>query len=160
MLEKSNLMNEINEILEKTGGPCVLIEDGQIKSVVLSFNQYKKLVDNHQSQDNQENIRTKDSQEENHRQPQNNFIQKEEAPVEEITPLAEDEIIKEMKEKLDQWKEQQDEAESSNRDFLQDQENVNSGEKERNNETNNNQDNLDKTELKNNEISLDDLPLE
>ncbi len=160
MLKKSNLINEINEILEKTGSPCIIVEDGQIKSVILSIDQYKKLANQDRNKKQLKNYQV----EINSSLLNNDFNQQKDAFLDkvsesgEITSLAEDEIIKKMKEKLDYWREKQNDIDE-----------LNSSIDQKNNFNNNS--NIDKEKSKinhderkeqvnNDEISLNDLPIE
>ncbi|HHD92633.1 MAG TPA: hypothetical protein ENL06_03390 [Candidatus Portnoybacteria bacterium] len=146
------MWDKINKILKNNGGVCVIVEDGEVKSVLLSFEQYEKLVDHKSKKDNQTEVNNKTQE----KARKDNFDRSNEEETQldnEMTPLAEDEVIEKMKEKLDQWRENQDG--NSEEEYRPVSENIS---KEQ--EQNDNMSNEDKKESDNKEISLNDLPIE
>ena len=108
------MLNKIHKILEENGGSCIIIENGQIKSVLLSFEQYEKIIgrtkaNNESEADVNNSVDNRIIADQNKSklgmgQTQTVNDNKEN---EEMSFLAEDEIIKKMKEKIEKWQKEE-----------------------------------------------------
>ena len=153
------MLNKIHKILEENGGSCIIIENGQIKSVLLSFEQYEKIIGrtkaNNESEADVNNsvdnriIADQNKSKLGMEQTQTVNNDKENK---EMSFLAEDEIIKKMKEKIEKWQKEET-SETQLTDESRDE-----------NKSIDNQENQNKDEIseedKTKGVSLEDLPIE
>lgn len=153
------MLNKIHKILEENGGSCIIIENGQIKSVLLSFEQYEKIIGrtkaNNESETDVNNsvdnriIADQNKSKLGMGQTQTVNDNKEN---EEMSFLAEDEIIKKMKEKIEKWQKEETPETQSTDDSGDENKSID-------NKENQNKDEISE-EDKTKGVSLEDLPIE
>ena len=153
------MLNKIHKILEENGGSCIIIENGQIKSVLLSFEQYEKIIGrtkaNNESETDVNNsvdnriIADQNKSKLGMEQTQTVNDNKEN---EEMSFLAEDEIIKKMKEKIEKWQKEETPETQSTDDSGDENKSID-------NKENQNKDEISE-EDKTKGVSLEDLPIE
>lgn len=153
------MLNKIHKILEENGGSCIIIENGQIKSVLLSFEQYEKIIGrtkaNNESETDVNNsvdnriIADQNKSKLGMEQTQTVNNDKEN---EEMSFLAEDEIIKKMKEKIEKWQKEETPEMQSTDDSGDENKSID-------NKENQNKDEISE-EDKTKGVSLEDLPIE
>ena len=153
------MLNKIHKILEENGGSCIIIENGQIKSVLLSFEQYEKIIGrtkaNNESETDVNNsvdnriIADQNKSKLGMGQTQTVNDNKEN---EEMSFLAEDEIIKKMKEKIEKWQKEETPEMQSTDDSGDENKSID-------NKENQNKDEISE-EDKTKGVSLEDLPIE
>ena len=153
------MLNKIHKILEENGGSCIIIENGQIKSVLLSFEQYEKIIGrtkaNNESEADVNNsvdnriIADQNKSKLGMEQTQTVNNDKENK---EMSFLAEDEIIKKMKEKIEKWQKEETPEMQSTDDSGDENKSID-------NKENQNKDEISE-EDKTKGVSLEDLPIE
>ena len=153
------MLNKIHKILEENGGSCIIIENGQIKSVLLSFEQYEKIIgrtkaNNESEADVNNSVDNRIIADQNKSklgmgQTQTVNDNKEN---EEMSFLAEDEIIKKMKEKIERWQKEETPETQSTDDSGDENKSID-------NKENQNKDEISE-EDKTKGVSLEDLPIE
>lgn len=153
------MLNKIHKILEENGGSCIIIENGQIKSVLLSFEQYEKIIgrtkaNNESEADVNNSVDNRIIADQNKSklgmgQTQTVNDNKEN---EEMSFLAEDEIIKKMKEKIEKWQKEETPETQSTDDSGDENKSID-------NKENQNKDEISE-EDKTKGVSLEDLPIE
>ena len=153
------MLNKIHKILEENGGSCIIIENGQIKSVLLSFEQYEKIIGrtkaNNESEADVNNsvdnriIADQNKSKLGMEQTQTVNNDKENK---EMSFLAEDEIIKKMKEKIEKWQKEETPETQLTDDSGDENKSID-------NKENQNKDEISE-EDKTKGVSLEDLPIE
>lgn len=153
------MLNKIHKILEENGGSCIIIENGQIKSVLLSFEQYEKIIgrtkaNNESEADVNNSVDNRIIADQNKSklgmgQTQTVNDNKEN---EEMSFLAEDEIIKKMKEKIEKWQKEETPETQLTDDSGDENKSID-------NKENQNKDEISE-EDKTKGVSLEDLPIE
>ena len=153
------MLNKIHKILEENGGSCIIIENGQIKSVLLSFEQYEKIIgrtkaNNESGADVNNSVDNRIIADQNKSklgmgQTQTVNDNKEN---EEMSFLAEDEIIKKMKEKIEKWQKEETPETQLTDDSGDENKSID-------NKENQNKDEISE-EDKTKGVSLEDLPIE
>ena len=153
------MLNKIHKILEENGGSCIIIESGQIKSVLLSFEQYEKIIGrtkaNNESEtdvNNSVDNRIIADQNKNKLGIEQTQTVNDNKENEEMSFLAEDEIIKKMKEKIEKWQKEETPETQSTDDSGDENKSID-------NKENQNKDEISE-EDKTKGVSLEDLPIE
>ena len=153
------MLNKIHKILEENGGSCIIIENGQIKSVLLSFEQYEKIIGrtkaNNESEtdvNNSVDNRIIADQNKNKLGIEQTQTVNNNKENEEMSFLAEDEIIKKMKEKIERWQKEETPETQSTDDSGDENKSID-------NKENQNKDEISE-EDKTKGVSLEDLPIE
>ena len=153
------MLNKIHKILEENGGSCIIIENGQIKSVLLSFEQYEKIIGrtkaNNESEtdvNNSVDNRIIADQNKNKLGIEQTQTVNDNKENEEMSFLAEDEIIKKMKEKIEKWQKEETPEMQSTDDSGDENKSID-------NKENQNKDEISE-EDKTKGVSLEDLPIE
>ena len=153
------MLNKIHKILEENGGSCIIIENGQIKSVLLSFEQYEKIIGrtkaNNESEtdvNNSVDNRIIADQNKNKLGIEQTQTVNDNKENEEMSFLAEDEIIKKMKEKIEKWQKEETPETQLTDDSGDENKSID-------NKENQNKDEISE-EDKTKGVSLEDLPIE